>query len=79
MLTSSHFYTWRNKLKTGLYYLKTQPAVSALDFGLDAETIIQIETRRNIIPNEKNNENESFINQMNNISPSDACGGACQG
>lgn len=47
MLTSSHFYTWRNKLKTGLYYLRTQPAVDALDFGLDAETIQHINERRN--------------------------------
>ena len=47
MLTSSHFYGWRNKLKTGLYYLRTQPAVDALDFGLDVETIIDIKKRRN--------------------------------
>ena len=46
MLTSSHFYTWRNKLKTGLYYLRTQPAVDALEFGLDAETIIKIQKKR---------------------------------
>ena len=46
MLTSSHFYTWRNKLKTGLYYLRTQPAVDPIEFGLDAETIIKIEKSR---------------------------------
>lgn len=47
MLTSSHFYTWKNNLKTGLYYLRTQPAVDALEFGLDAETIIKIQKERN--------------------------------
>ena len=47
MLTSSHFYTWKNGLKTGLYYLRTQPAVDALDFGLDAETIQKINRKRN--------------------------------
>ena len=47
MLTSSHYYTWRNGLKTGLYYFRSQPAVDALDFGLDAETIQQINQRRN--------------------------------
>jgi ribonucleotide reductase alpha subunit len=49
MLTSSHFFTWKNKLKTGLYYLRTQPAVDPMEFGLDAETIFEIEKRRNIV------------------------------
>lgn len=47
-LTSSHFYSWSNGLKTGLYYLKTQPAVSALDFGIDKEIINEIETKRGL-------------------------------
>jgi ribonucleoside-diphosphate reductase alpha chain len=46
MLTSAQFYAWRKKLKTGMYYLKTQPAVSAIKFGLDAEIILDIERRR---------------------------------
>lgn len=41
-LTSSHFYAWKNKLKTGLYYLRTKPAVNAIQFGLDAEKINEI-------------------------------------
>jgi ribonucleotide reductase alpha subunit len=46
MLTSSHFYTWRNKLKTGMYYLRTQPAVDPIKFGLDQELINKIEHKR---------------------------------
>jgi len=47
-LTSSHFYGWKGGLKTGLYYLKTQPAVSALDFGIDKEVIDKIELKRGL-------------------------------
>lgn len=28
-------YAWKNKLKTGLYYLRSQPAVNAIKFGLN--------------------------------------------
>lgn len=77
MLTSSHFYTWRNGLKTGLYYLKTQPAVSALDFGLDVEIINKIEERRGNRTNSDDEEdddddddvkNEVDVNAVINIS-----------
>lgn len=35
-LTSAHFYGWQRGLKTGMYYLRTTPAVDALKFGLDS-------------------------------------------
>ena len=31
-LTSMHFYTWRNGLKTGSYYIRTQPKAHAIQF-----------------------------------------------
>jgi ribonucleoside-diphosphate reductase alpha subunit len=34
-LSSSHFYGWKNGLKTGMYYLRTKPAVDPIKFGLD--------------------------------------------
>ena len=34
-LTSSHFYAWKHGLKTGMYYLRTKPAVDAIKFGID--------------------------------------------
>ncbi|ODV84192.1 hypothetical protein CANARDRAFT_29345 [[Candida] arabinofermentans NRRL YB-2248] len=34
-LTSMHFYAWRKGLKTGMYYLRTQAASSAIKFTLD--------------------------------------------
>ncbi|CAM9645643.1 unnamed protein product [Chrysoparadoxa australica] len=36
-LTSMHFYGWRKGLKTGMYYLRTRPAASAIQFTLDRD------------------------------------------
>lgn len=46
MLTSSHFFGWSNRIKTGMYYLRTQPAVNPIKFGLDALTIRRINKKR---------------------------------
>ena len=34
-LTSMHFHAWKLGLKTGLYYLRTKPAASAIQFTVD--------------------------------------------
>ena len=36
-LTSMHFYTWGKGLKTGMYYLRTRPAVDAIQFTVEPE------------------------------------------
>lgn len=46
MLTSSHFYSWKNNLKTGMYYLRSQPAVNPIKFKIDPDTIRKIEDGR---------------------------------
>ena len=46
VLHSSHFYSWKNGLKTGMYYLRTQPAVDAIKFGIDATSIKRIKEKR---------------------------------
>jgi ribonucleotide reductase alpha subunit len=45
-LTACHFYGWRNGLKTGMYYLRSQPAVDPIKFGLDPDKIAEINERR---------------------------------
>jgi ribonucleotide reductase alpha subunit len=35
-LTSMHFYAWKKGLKTGMYYLRTKPAVNAIQYTVDA-------------------------------------------
>ena len=36
-LTSMHFYAWKQGLKTGIYYLRTRPPVTAQKFTVDPE------------------------------------------
>ena len=36
-LTSMHFYAWERGLKTGMYYLRTRPAASAIKFTVDKQ------------------------------------------
>ncbi|GME84762.1 unnamed protein product [Ambrosiozyma monospora] len=38
-LTSMHFYAWGKGLKTGIYYLRTQAASSAIKFTLDPKKV----------------------------------------
>jgi len=39
MLTSMHFFSWKKGLKTGLYYLRTQPKAAAIQFTVDQDAI----------------------------------------
>ncbi len=38
-LSSMHFHAWEHGLKTGMYYLRTKPAVDAIKFTIDQNTI----------------------------------------
>ena len=37
-LTSMHFYAWKKGLKTGQYYLRTQPKAAPIAFTVDCES-----------------------------------------
>jgi ribonucleoside-diphosphate reductase alpha chain len=37
-LTSMHFYAWKSGLKTGMYYLRSKAAASAIQFTVDKTT-----------------------------------------
>jgi len=39
-LTSMHFYAWRKGLKTGMYYLRTQPKAQAIQFTVDQASLV---------------------------------------
>lgn len=74
-LANSHFYAWKNKLKTGMYYLRSQPAVDAFKFGLDMSVVKDIEARRR-----RNNieiVEHAVIQQIPNHEP--CPGGFCSG
>lgn len=38
-LTSMHFYGWKKGLKTGMYYMRSRPAVDAIKFTVDQEAL----------------------------------------
>ena len=38
-LSSSHFWGWKNGLKTGMYYLRTRPSADAIKFTIDPNLI----------------------------------------
>jgi len=38
-LSSMHFYAWKKGLKTGMYYLRSRPAVNAIQFTLDKSKV----------------------------------------
>jgi len=44
-VTSMHFYAWSKGLKTGLYYMRTQPAADAIQFTVDQEMLKNAQTK----------------------------------
>ena len=36
-----HFYSWKSGLKTGMYYLRTRPAVDAIKFTVNVEELLK--------------------------------------
>jgi ribonucleoside-diphosphate reductase alpha chain len=45
-LNSALFFGWKGGLKTGMYYLRSNPSSSAANFGLSAERIAEIKQKR---------------------------------
>ena len=43
-LTNAHFYAWRNGLKTGMYYLRTRPAVDPIQFTVTPSKVTECES-----------------------------------
>jgi ribonucleoside-diphosphate reductase alpha chain len=80
-LHSCHMFSWKKGLKTGMYYLRTRPAIDAVKFGIDPTTIKKIKQKRNesyesvtqtVINDQVNQSNQS--NQTNQSNQSNqAC------
>ena len=49
LLTSAHFYGWKNGLKTGMYYLRSASAVNPINFGIDINDIKLLTGSNNIL------------------------------
>jgi ribonucleoside-diphosphate reductase alpha chain len=55
---------WENKLKTGIYYLRTTPSSDAEKFAIDIEEIEKIKLKRNISEDELNNDKKTQQTQI---------------
>ncbi|KAI3419698.1 Ribonucleoside-diphosphate reductase large subunit [Globodera pallida] len=59
-LSSMHFYAWSLGLKTGMYYLRTRPAVDAVQFTVDKlalRALVALENKADIVVGQDNKEN----------------------
>lgn len=68
-LHSCHMYSWKNGLKTGMYYLRSQPVSEGIKFGIDSEVIKNIKNKRNI----DEFKNEEIVNKKNINYNNDVC------
>jgi len=60
-ISTMHFYGWKAGLKTGMYYLRTKPAVDAIKFTLNIEELIKASDENdteNVLKVLNNKENE---------------------
>ncbi len=55
-MTSMHFYGWKRRLKTGMYYLRTKAAADAIKFTVDKKYQTEV-------PTQELKMNESATNQ----------------
>jgi len=46
-ISAMHFYAWKVGLKTGMYYLRTKPAVDAIKFTLNMEELLKATESKN--------------------------------
>ncbi|EED92236.1 ribonucleoside reductase [Thalassiosira pseudonana CCMP1335] len=42
-LTAMHFYAWKKGLKTGIYYLRTRPAVNAIQYTVEKDALPEVD------------------------------------
>ncbi|KAH7724338.1 hypothetical protein AAVH_08040 [Aphelenchoides avenae] len=60
--TSMHFYAWRLGLKTGMYYLRTRPAVDAVQFTVDKQSLLNGQHNGTSPPYEHNGQMHTSTN-----------------
>jgi len=55
-LTSMHFYAWKKGLKTGMYYLRTQPKAAAIQFTVDQAQLNKVKEEQKLDMSAKANK-----------------------
>jgi ribonucleotide reductase alpha subunit len=84
-LASAHFYGWERGLKTGMYYLRSAPAVNPINFGIDIDDIKRLTGKESIeeivtttytsnaINTKKNDDNQEDVDDGQEEQPVKMC------
>jgi ribonucleotide reductase alpha subunit len=72
-LSSMHFYAWKKKLKTGMYYLRSKAAADAIKFTVNQEVLDETNTKKRKV-REEMEESASKKCSITNKGDCDSCG-----
>ncbi|UII34367.1 ribonucleoside-diphosphate reductase subunit alpha [Fulvivirga ulvae] len=72
-LTSMHFYAWKKGLKTGMYYLRSKAAASAIQFTVDKSAKQQPAANQPVATNE-DQKRADMVCSLDNPDACEACG-----
>ncbi|EPB85886.1 ribonucleoside-diphosphate reductase large chain [Mucor circinelloides 1006PhL] len=72
-LTSMHFYAWKKGLKTGMYYLRSRPAVEAIKFTVDQLALKNMSLNENTTEEQEAEEQKRLAQLQCSIDNQDAC------
>ncbi|GAN06255.1 ribonucleotide reductase large subunit RNR1 [Mucor ambiguus] len=72
-LTSMHFYAWKKGLKTGMYYLRSRPAVEAIKFTVDQLALKSMSLNENKTEHDEAEEQKRLAQLQCSIDNQDAC------
>ena len=78
-LTSMHFYAWKAGLKTGMYYLRTRPAASAIQFTVDQQRLAELQnqtpTLKPMTEDERSKQEAAMVCSLENREACVMCSG----
>ncbi|EKB47524.1 ribonucleoside-diphosphate reductase subunit alpha [Cecembia lonarensis] len=72
-LTSMHFYAWKKGLKTGMYYLRSQAAASAIQFTVDKSALETDKTASAVDPS-RNQKQDAIACSLDDPEGCEMCG-----
>ena len=72
-LTSMHFYAWKKGLKTGMYYLRSQAAASAIQFTVDKSALETDKTAPAVDPS-RNQKQDAIACSLDDPEGCEMCG-----
>ncbi|WP_375584327.1 ribonucleoside-diphosphate reductase subunit alpha [Cyclobacterium xiamenense] len=74
-LTSMHFYAWKKGLKTGIYYLRSKAASSAIQFTVDKSQLDKKPVETAVaVPDTKKQQQDAIACSLDNPDDCEMCG-----